>query len=458
VPQVQIGARGGRSLTDHPARFVVAAFVVAIAIGTMLLLLPASSADGETTGLLTAVFTATSAICVTGLAVADTSTHWSPLGQVVILGLIQVGGIGFMTIMSLIILVTSHRLGLRRTLAAHTERRSLSLGDMREVLRGVAIVTATVEMVVAIVLILRFVLTYDYSIPRAIWHGVFHAVSAFNNAGFSLYSDSFMGFADDALLLGVTMIAIVVGGLGFPVLVDLFRRWRARQRAAPTRLTLHSRLTLAVSAALLAFGVVAILVFEWRNPATLGPMSLGDKGLAGLFSAVTPRTAGFSVIDTGAMTEEGLLSTIFLMFVGAGSAGTSGGIRVTTFALLILVVLAELRGQADVNAGGRRIPQEAQRQATTVAALGLAVVLVVNLVLAVSMNLPLTVTLFEAVSAFGTVGLSTGITPEVPGVGQVGIIMTMLIGRVGPATLGSALILRRRARQFRYAEEGPLVG
>lgn len=449
---MRIGARGGRSLSDHPARFVVTAFVVAISIGTIVLLMPVASADGRSVGLLTALFTATSAVCVTGLIVVDTGSHWSSFGQLMVLVLIQLGGLGFMTMMSLIVLITSRRLGLRRILAVHTERRSLTLGDMRAVLRGVVFVTVAVESVVAIVLILRLALTYDYSIGRALWHGVFHSVSAFNNAGFSLYDDSLTRFADDPLLLGAVMTAIIIGGLGFPVLVDLYRRRETRQ------LTLHSRLTLSMSAALLGFGLVAILLFEWRNPATLGPMGLGEKGLAGLFNAVTPRTAGFSIIDTGAMTDEGLLSTIFLMFIGAGSAGTTGGIRVTTFALLVLVVLAEMRGQADVNAFGRRIPQEAQRQATTVAALGLAVVVAVNLVLALSIEVPLIVSLFEVVSAFGTVGLSAGITPDLPAVAQVGIIMTMLIGRVGPATLGSALVLRRRARRFRYPQEAPLVG
>jgi trk system potassium uptake protein len=449
---VRITARGGRSLADHPARFVVVAFIVAIAIGTMLLWLPASSADGGSVPLLTALFTATSAVCVTGLVVVDTGTHWSPLGQVVVLLLIQLGGIGFMTLMSLIVMIMSGRLGLRRTLAVHRERSALSLGDIRAVLRGVVLVTVAVEAVAAIILSLRLALTYDYSLGRALWHGVFHAVSAFNNAGFSLYPDSLARFADDVLLTGVVMVAILIGGLGFPVLVDLYRRRRSRQ------LTLHSRLTLTMSGVLVLFGLVGVLIFEWRNPATLGPMDVGQKGLAGLFTAITPRTAGFSVIETGAMTEEGLLSTIFLMFIGAGSAGTSGGIRVTTFALLILVVLSELRGHGDVNAFGRRIPPALQRQATTVAALGLTVVLVVNLVIAMSMDASLITSLFEAVSAFGTVGLSTGLTPELAGIAQIGIIMTMLIGRVGPATLGSALILRKRARQFRYPEEGALVG
>lgn len=433
--------------------------MVAIAGGTAVLVLPISAADGESTGVLTALFTATSAICVTGLVVVDTGTHWSGFGQVVVMLLFQVGGLGFMTLASLIVLAVSRRLGLRRTLAAQTERRSLSLGDVRSVLKGVAVITITIEAVLTLVLALRFMGTYDYSFGRALWHGLFHAVSAFNNAGFGLYDDSLMRFVNDPVVTIPVMVAIVVGGLGFPVMVDLYQHGRAPlQQRLHRHLTLHSRLTLVMSAILLGVGLFLVLLFEWRNPATLGPMDAGQKLLAGMFSSVTPRTAGFNVIETGAMTEEGLLSTIVLMFIGAGSAGTTGGIRVTTFALIGLVILAELRGRADINAFGRRIPQDAQRQATTVAALGMGLVVVTTSVLLAVTDFRLTRSLFEATSAFGTVGLSTGITPELPGAAQVAVVVTMLVGRVGPATLGAALVLHHRPAQYRYPEESPIIG
>ena len=456
---MRVVARGGRSLTDHPARFVVVTFVVAIAVGTVVLWLPAATAGGRPAAFLDALFTATSAVCVTGLVVVDTGTHWSPFGQVVILLLLQLGGLGFMTLASLIVLATSRRLGLRRTLAANTERRSMSLGDVRSVLQGIAVVTVLVEGIVGLALSVRFATAYDHSIGKALWHGVFHSVSAFNNAGFSLYEDSLISFADDPLITVPLMVAVVVGGLGFPVMVDIYRHVRAPGRArSHLRLTLHSRLTLVTSSVLLGVGLVTVLLFEWRNPATLGPMAWPEKGLVGVFSSVTPRTAGFDVIPTGAMTDEGLLSTMVLMFIGAGSAGTSGGIKVATFAVIGLVVLAEMRGRADVDAFGRRIPQAVQRQATTVAALSMGVVVVASLVLLVSADFTLLPSLFEATSAFGTVGLSTGITSALPAVAQLTLVGTMLIGRVGPATLGAALVLRSRPAQFRYPEEGPIIG
>jgi potassium uptake TrkH family protein len=452
-------ARGGESLADHPARSVVVMFVAAIAVGTVVLWLPVSTADGQATNFLDALFTATSAVCVTGLVVVDTGSHWSPFGKVAILVLLQLGGLGFMTLASLIVLATSRRLGIRRTLATHTERRSMSLGDVRSVLWGVAVVTVAVELIVGLLLSARFATAYDLPVGRALWHGIFHSVSAFNNAGFSLYPNSLVPFADDPLVTVPVMFAVVVGGLGFPVVVDIFRHVRRPGRGrSHVRLTLHSRLTLVMTAILLGVGFATVLLFEWHNPATLGPMPWEEKGLVGLFTAVTPRTAGFDVVPTGAMTDEGLLSTMVLMFIGAGSAGTSGGIKIGTFAVIGLVIVAELRGRDDVDAFGRRIPHAVQRQATTVAALSMGVVIVASMVVLVSGGFPLMPSLFEATSAFGTVGLSTGITAALPAVAQLTLAATMLVGRVGPATLGAALVLRSRPTPFRYPEEGPIIG
>ncbi len=450
------GARRARSLVDHPARFVVTAFVVAIAIGTALLLLPWSTADGRSTDPVTALFTSTSAVCVTGLTVVDTSGHWSGFGQGVILALIQLGGLGFMTLVSLVVLLASHRLGLRMTLATTTERRTLSLGDVRRVLGGVAVVTVAMELVVAVVLASRFEASYGYGWGTAAWHGIFHAVSAFNNAGFSLYGDSLERFATDAVVTAPMMAAIVVGGLGFPVLVDLFERRRSRHRWR--HLSLHTRLTLSATALLLVAGFAVLVVFEWGNPETLGAEGTLDKLWLGLFSSVTPRTAGFNTVTTGAMTNEGLLATMALMFVGAGSAGTSGGIKVGTFALLGLVILAEIRGDADVVAFGRRISGSVQRQATTVALLSVAVVAAATTYLLWVSDFPLRDTAFEAVSAFGTVGLSTGITPGLPESGRLFLVAVMLIGRLGPVTLGAALVLRHRTSLVRHPEEAPIIG
>ncbi len=441
------------SLLDHPARYVVAGFVVVILAGAVLLTLPWSAQPGPTTTPLQAVFTATSAVTVTGLAVVDTGTHWSGFGQGVILALVQVGGLGFMTVSSLLVLLVSRRLGLRRRLITNTEREALSLGDLREVLLGVGIITASVQGTVAAVLALRLWWGHDVDAGTAVWSGVFHAVTAFNNAGFSLYPDSLMGFSSDWAVLVPVMAAVIIGGLGFPVLVDL-RRVRGRWH----ELTLHSKVTLSASAALLVVGIVLLSTLEWGNPATLGPMPVTDKVLNGTFASVTPRTAGFNSIDVAGMQPQSQLATIGLMFIGAGSAGTSGGIKVSTFAILALVIWSQLRGDADVTGFHRRIPDSTQRRAITVALLAVALVVSATGFLLISAGTELGEAFFEAVSAFGTVGLSTGITPRLPAGDQLVLMGLMLVGRVGPVTLGAALVLRAQPSRYRLPEEGPLIG
>ena len=445
---------GRRSLADHPARFVVSAFVVAIAVGTGLLVLPWSTAAGRDTGLVTAMYTATSAVCVTGFSTVDVGTHFTGFGQVVLLVLVQVGGLGFMTLASLIAMLVSNRLGLRMALVATTERGTLALGDVRRVLRGVAVVTLAVEVVVAAVLVVRLRTGHGYAWDDAFWHGVFHSVAAFNNAGFSLYADSLNRFATDVVITSAVMVAVVIGGLGFPVLVDLYQRrglgWR--------RLSLHSRLTLTSSGALLVLGWLVITLAEWANSETLGAHGPGARVWMGLFGSVTSRTAGFHTMTPGEMTDEGLIATMFLMFVGAGSAGTSGGIKAGTFALLVLVVRAELRGSRDVVVFGRRIAEAVQRQAITVVLLAVSVVAVAVFGLLWVTDLPLDDVAFEAVSGFGTAGLSTGISPLLPAAGQLMMMLVMLVGRVGPLTLGTALVIRFRTSRIRYPEEAPLIG
>jgi trk system potassium uptake protein TrkH len=443
------------AVAEHPARFVVLVFVAAIGVGTGLLLLPWSTADGRSTDPLTALFTSTSAVCVTGLAVVDTATHWSAFGELVILVLVQLGGLGFMTIASLIAMLVSRRLGLRLALITSRERSTLTLGDVRRVLRAAALITASVEAVVALALAARFRWGYGYSWTEALWHGAFHAITAFNNAGFALYADSLVRFGTDPLITGPVALAVIIGGLGFPVLVDL---WEQRRTRRWSRLTLHSRVTVAASGGLLAVGAVAIGAAEWTNPATFGGASTLGKGWLATFGSVTPRTAGFNVVPIDAMTDEGLLATMVLMFVGAGSAGTSGGIKVGTAAVLALVVWAQVRGRDDVEVFRRRVPLAVQREATTVVLLAFLVVVSTTVLLLASSTVPMRDAGFEAISAFGTVGLSTGITPALPDLGRLGLIVTMLVGRVGPVTLGMALVLHRRSARTRLPQEAPLIG
>ena len=436
---------------QHPARLVPLAFLAAIALGTGLLMLPAAwAADGSATWL-TALFTATSAVCVTGLAVVDTGTAWSPFGQGVILLLFQVGGFGIMTGATLLGLLVSQRLRLATRLVAQAETRSLGLGDVMGVLKLILAVTLAVEAAVAVVLTLQFHLGYGEPLGRALWNGVFHAVSAFNNAGFSTFSDSLVGFAVDPVVLVPVMLAIVVGGVGFPVLFEIYR-----QPGGWSTWSIHTRVTLAGTAFLLLAGMLAILALEWHR--TLAEHGVAGKLLGAAFHSVSARTAGFNTVDVGAMASETWALHYVLMFIGGGSAGTAGGIKVTTFFLLGFVVWAEARGQRDVTAFRRRIAVDAQRQALTVVLLGVAVLAFATLALMALTPLPLEVLMFEAISAFATVGLSTGITAQLPPAAQLVLVALMFVGRVGTITVATALALRSRPRAYRYPEEHPIVG
>jgi trk system potassium uptake protein TrkH len=437
----------------HPTQLVVIGFALAITAGAGLLSLPIATVEPGSAPLLVAFFTSTSAVCVTGLIVVDTPTYWTHFGQGVIVGLIQIGGFGIMTLTSLLALLVARRLGLRSRLIALAESGTLELGDLRRVLLGVAALSALFEAVATVLLAGRFWLSYDYEPGSALWHGFFHAISAFNNAGFALWSDSLIGFVTDPWISLTIAGAIIAGGLGFPVWLEL-RRLPTR----PSRWSLHTKLTLSVTVVLIALGTLAVLALEWENAATIGGLGSGGKLLAAFFQGVTPRTAGFNSVDYGAMEPESLFVTDMLMFVGGGSAATAGGIKVTTLAVLALMVWAEMRGDTTVNAFDRRIPPVAQRQAFTVATLAFAACATGTLVLMATSSHSFNASLFEAISAFGTVGLSTGITADFSTIGQAVLIALMFLGRVGPQTLGVALVLRERERLFRNPEERPIIG
>nr|WP_235618091.1 potassium transporter TrkG [Streptomyces sp. CB02400] len=437
----------------HPAQVVVAGFATAVAVGTGLLMLPVAKAGPGGAGAVDALFTATSSVCVTGLIVVDTPGYWSGFGQAVILALIQVGGFGIMTFASLLVLLVSHRIGLKARLTAAAETKTLGLGDVRSVVTGVVKVSLLLEAVTALVLTLRFATAYDEPWPRAVWLGVFHAVSAFNNAGFALYSDSLMGFVTDPWICLPIALAVIAGGLGFPVLFELRRRWRR-----PWAWSLHTKIVLWASGIFLVGGSAFITAIEWSNPGTLGPLDIPGKLLAGFFQGVMPRTAGFNSLDTSQMNPASWLGTDVLMFVGGASAGTAGGIKVTTFAVLFFVMYAEIRGEGAVNIFHRRLHGDLQRQALTVVLLSVAAVAVSTLAFVVFSDHSLDQSLFETTSAFATVGLSTGITASLSVGLQLLLVALMFIGRLGPITVASALALRSRVRLYDLPEERPVIG
>ncbi|WP_240640902.1 TrkH family potassium uptake protein [Nocardioides ferulae] len=392
-------------------------------------------------------------MCVTGLAVVDTPSYWSTFGEGVILALIQVGGFGIMTLASLLGLLVWHRLGLRSRITAAAETKATGLGEVRTVVKGVVLISLLFELLTAVALILRFALGYDEPWGRAAYLGGFHAVSAFNNAGFALWSDSLTRFATDPWICLPIAFAVIAGGLGFPVWLELRRHLRE-----PRRWSLHTKMTLTVSAALLVLGTVFVTANEWTNPGTLGSLDAPGRLLAGFFQAVMPRTAGFNSVDYGQMREGTLLGTEMLMFIGGGSAGTAGGIKVTTFFLLLFVIWAEVRGERDVEVFSRRIGDRAVRQALTVALLALGAVVSSTWLMLEITHFATEQVLFEVVSDFATVGLSTGITAALPTSGQLVLVVLMFLGRLGPITLVSALALRERGRLHRLPEGRPIIG
>ncbi|GAA4052091.1 TrkH family potassium uptake protein [Nonomuraea soli] len=437
----------------HPTQIVVVAFALAVALGTILLLQPVATEGPETATFTDALFTATSAVTVTGLATVDTSAHWSTFGEVTIAVLVQIGGLGIMTVATLLAILVGGKMGLRFRLLAQAETSMLSLADVRNIARKVVVFSLVGEAIVAAVLAGRFMIGYGYSFGDAVYYGVFHSIMAFNHAGFALWPDSLMQFVSDPWINLSIAGAVIFSGLGFPVVFEQVRNWRH-----PSRWSIMTKLTMWMSLILLVLGTLLILLTEWRNPATLGPLDDGQKLLAAFFASVNTRSCGFNAIDIAQMHESSWLVSDLLMFIGGGSASTAGGIKVTTFGILLFVILAELRGESRVNIGNRRIPETVQRQALTVGLLSVALIAVSTYVLLVMTEFTLDKILFEAISAFSTTGLSTGILNQMPPAGHVVLVVLMFVGRIGLLTFGSALALKDRGLRYELPEERIIVG
>ncbi len=424
-----------------------------IAIGTSLLLLPISTTGPGSATVVEAFFTAVSAVSVTGHTIVDTATYWSGFGQVVIMLLIQVGGFGVMTFASIIGIAVVGRLSLTSRLTTAAETKSPGLEDVKSLVLGVLKVSLVIEGAVAVVLFAWFWLHYDMPPAQAAWVGLFHGVSSFNNAGFALFSDSMMSYVSDPVVSLIVCAAVVLGGLGFPVIMQLRRHWRR-----PLAWTMNTRIVLWTTPVLLIGGAVYITALEWNNPDTLGSLDWPSRLLAGFFQSVQTRTAGFNSIDIGAADDSTLLGMSALMFIGGGPASTAGGIKVTTLAVLVFILLAEVRGEGVVNVFGKRLSRAVHREAIAVVLLSAAVVFAATVTIMLMSGLPLSPVLFETVSAFGTVGLSTGITADLPVAAQTTLAILMLLGRLGPITFASAIALRRREILYRLPKERPIIG
>lgn len=437
----------------HPARTVFAGFAIAAVVGTLLLELPISKAGPGGASPIEALFTAVSALCVTGLTIVDTLTYWSVFGQVVILCLIQLGGLGVMTFASLVGIAVVRRLSLRSQLNTATEVKSLGIGDLKSLVLSVVKISLLIEAIVAVLLAIRFATGYEEPLGQALWLGVFHSVSSFNNAGFALFSDNLMSFTTDPFILLPICAAIILGGLGFPVIMQLRKHLRN-----PRLWTMNTRIVLWGTVVLLVLGAAFVIIMEWNNPRTLGALNWTDRILAGFAQSVQTRTAGFNNLDIGQMDNATLLGMDALMFIGGGPAGTAGGIKITTFAVLYFIMLAEIKGDVAVNVFGKRLSRGVHRQAIALILLATAIIAIGTLSLLVMTDYSLDQLLFEVISAFATVGLSTGITAQLPVAGQLILILFMFIGRLGPITFAAALALKVRRPLYELPKERPIIG
>ncbi|WP_424346381.1 TrkH family potassium uptake protein [Kocuria sp. CH-021] len=441
-----------RIAASSPARLALIVFAVVVAAFSLLLWLPVSAAPGIDTSLEDAVFTATSAVTVTGLTTVPTGANWSFFGQFVIMVAMQIGGLGTLTMTSILALAVGRKLGLRSRLLTQEALNIGRLGEVGSLLQIIVLTSVSIEAVLAAVLTVGFLVEGEPFL-LALWQGVFYAISAFNNGGF-VPNEAGLGPYTTAWLIVVPIaLGVFIGSLGFPVVL-VVRQVGLRF----TRWNLNTKLTVTTTTALLVLAWIMYTAFEWSNPGTLRDLPVGEKIFNGFFSSVNMRSGGFALVDTNSELPQTLLMTDAMMFAGGGSASTAGGIKVTTLAVLFLAVLAEARGDRSVIAFYRTIPEEALRIAISVTMMGATIVLVAcGILLAVS-DAPLDRVLFEVISAYATCGLSVGLSAELPPEGKYVLAATMFVGRIGITTVAAALALRSRRRLYKYPEERPIIG
>lgn len=439
-------------VAGSPARAALMAFMVIMGFFTALLKLPVAAEEGQSTSFVDAMFTAISAVSVTGLTVVNTAEHWSFAGQAIILVGIQIGGLGILSTGGLLGLAVSRRLGLRSRLVTQEGMTTGRLGEVKQLLLTVVITSLTFEALLALVLVPRFIAATG-SFAEGLWQGTFYSVSAFNNAGFTLHPEGFGAYVDDPWIIWAVMIGVMLGSLGFPVVLVFHRCLWHRGK-----LNLHTKITLEMTAALLLLGAVLLGWFEWDNRDTLGEMSIGERLQFALFASTMTRSGGFSVYDMNDQNPESLLLMDALMFVGGGSGSTAGGIKVTTLAVLLLAIIAEARGAEEVTSHHRTINAATIRVAIAVVMAAATLILVATMVLLAMTHEPLHRVMFETLSAFGTVGLTTGLSEDLPPAGRIVLSLLMFAGRVGTITFAAGLALRQRRTLYRHPEERPIIG
>jgi trk system potassium uptake protein len=442
----------GRPKPLKPARVMALGFMGFILSGSALLSLP-PMIEGTDIAYIDALFTAASAVCVTGLVVVDTGTFYTPLGQAVIMVLIFCGSLGFMTMATLIFVFLGRKITLRDRLLVKEALNQDSVAGL------VRLVLTVVRMAVFFILLGTIIMSFRFipqiGLNRGLFFALFHSVSAFGNAGFDIFGnyESLTRLPTDYLVNSTIMILFIIGGLGFTVLLELIRRIKYHDR-----ISLHSRLVLLISAVLLVSGTIIILLLEYNNPATMGDLSAGGKLFTAIFTAATPRTAGFSVLNTAALSYPTVLILLAFMFIGASPTSTGGGIKTTTFGIVFFTFINMIRGKQEPVVFSRHFSLSQIMKAVSIMSAAIGLIFLATFMMAILENKEFSALLFEAFSAFGTVGLSRGITPELSAPSKIVLIMTMFSGRIGPLTLLVALARQKKVDVLHYPEEHILIG
>lgn len=438
-------------------QLITVGFVAIILIGTLLLSLPISIKDGQTTDFLTALFTATSATCVTGLVLVDTYTHWTLFGQTVILVLIQIGGLGFMTVATLFSLILRRKISLKERIVMAESISQYSVQGVVHLTKRILFCTLLFEGIGAILLSFEFVPIFGFK--TGLYYGVFHSVTAFCNAGFDIMGrygefSSLTPFVDSTYVNIVIMVLVIVGGLGFAVIQDIITKKKFRN------FHLHTKLVLLITGILLLGGFIFFFLMEYNNPSTLGNMSLQSKINAAMFQSVTTRTAGFNTIDQASLTNSSLLLSMFLMIIGGCPGSTAGGIKTTTFGIIVFSVISAIKGRNDTELFKKRVPHALVIRAFVLGIFSVIVVAIATMLITTFNHVSLTQAIFEASSAFGTVGLTLSVTPTLGFVGRITLIVTMFFGRVGVLTTLLAIGNKSSAnhQDYRYAKDTVSLG
>ncbi len=419
-----------------------------------MLNLPASSHDGQSVGFVNSLFTSTSAVCVTGLVVVDTGTHWTLLGQIIIIFLIQIGGLGFMTVATIFTLIVGRRVTLKERLLMQEALNQFDLEGLVRLTKNIIIATFIIELIGALSYSLVFVPQFGWG--KGIYFGIFHSIAGFCNAGFDLIGgfNSFTPYVDNVIINVTTMTLIIIGGLGFSVWMDIY------DHRTFNRYSLHTKVVLIVTVLLIFTGAMCIFIFEYNNPLTLKNLSPIGKTLASFFHSITPRTAGFNTLNNASLTTPTIFLTIILMFIGGSSGSTAGGIKTNTAGILLFTLISVVKGREDAEVFEKRIPKYLVYRALAVTMIALGLVIIVTMILSVTENADFLTLLFEATSAYGTVGLTLGFTPNSSIAGRAILIFTMFAGRVGPLTLALAFAqgAQKNKSNLKYPEDKIMVG